>query len=158
MSPEKLAPKSCIPFIDDRAVLDRHAKSMLDTYTAHVDIVQALGQAYGFKTVFFWQPSMFATGKKLTSEEQHIKKQNNRVLPGAQMAFEAVDEAIRNEGGLTEQTGVVDLRHALDQVERTTFVDSNHLTSIGNEAVANAMSPYFVNLLGTLPVRTPLSE
>jgi hypothetical protein len=41
-------------------------------YAANVRIVEALSRAYGFRVLYVWQPSLQATGKRLTPWESQL--------------------------------------------------------------------------------------
>ena len=83
----------------------------------------------------YWQPSTFNTSKKLTPEEL-----SRPLSPGNKLAHEVVGE-VAEQQRFFERSGVIDLRHAFDQLSETIFVDAGHVTPLGNAAVADAMLP-----------------
>jgi lysophospholipase L1-like esterase len=130
------------PIVEDRAAFRRNADVMLRNYEQNVLLVRALGKEYGFHTRFFWQPSMYNTAKTLTSEEK------TRTTSGVNQLSYEVFADLAEEQDFFELTGVIDISHALDQVTETVFVDSGHITPLGNEAVVDAMLPHLDEFMG----------
>jgi hypothetical protein len=131
--------RSIFPFIKDRNTLRLNAESMLAEYEENVRIITALGKEYGFRSFNFWGPSMFNSKKILTSEEKIAQKFLPPDLYDAdQLAHDLVAE-VAVEKSFFERTKVMDITDALDKVSETIFIDSNHVTPIGNAAVADAM-------------------
>jgi hypothetical protein len=46
------------------------AKAALDNYQANIRVLRSLAQAYNFKVLVFWQPSLASSNKPLTPFEQ----------------------------------------------------------------------------------------
>ena len=136
LSPPAKRPPSLYTSIVDETVLADNAREMLQVYTQNVQLVQKLGAAYGFKTLFFWQPDLFSPGKVLTREEQAIKAEH---ADKEQLAFDVVAWQIQTSrpfAGL----GVVNLSQALAPVESTIFLDFAHITARGNQVIAERMA------------------
>jgi hypothetical protein len=132
--------ESLLPQLEqDQETLRRNAESMLRNYEENALLVSALGKEYGFRALHFWQPSIYNTGKTLTSEEM-----SRSTSPAAQLVHDIVAEAV-DEHRFFERTGIIDLAHALDDVSETIFVDSGHITPIGNGAVVDAMLPWILD-------------
>lgn len=144
-SPRHLAHMT-FPFIEDPDALRANADAMLRNYEGYAGAVRALGEVFGFRSLFFWQASLYSTGKVLTAQEQSIKAWTDDYLPGLRLANEVTARRIL-EQRFFERTGVIDVRGALDDLAPTTFVDENHVTAAGNTAVAAALS---VSLLAEL--------
>ena len=133
--------------VRDRTALKEKLPAVLDDYFGNVHLVRALAQSYGFEAHFFWQPTLFGTGKKLTAEEQGLRQTYERFAP----PFEVADAAFnaRSEG-----REIHDLRYVLDGVEASIFVDFCHVTAIANEVIADE-----IVVAATLaPSRRPSSE
>lgn len=126
------------PYIEERGRLHENAVNMLENYANYSTLVRNLGKSYGFRTLFFWQPSMFSTKKALTAEEREVLKRAEILIPGDRLAHEVTAEALRG-ARFFERNEIIDIRNALDEIERTTFVDTNHITSLGNVVVADAI-------------------
>ena len=132
------------PLEDNHTKLRRNAEIMLRNYQENVRLVNALGKEYGFHTRFFWGPSLYNTKKALTQEER-----SRSIKP---IFFQVVDivKDTADKQGFFNTTNVIDIHHALDEVSQTVFVDSVHITPLGNEAVVQAMLPHINKILGPL--------
>jgi len=119
--------------VRDRTVLQERMPAVLDEYLGNVELVRALGAGYGFESHFFWQTTLFGTGKTLTGEEEGLREKYEAFAAPYEVADAAVGEAL-------ERHGIHDLRRVLDGVRESIFVDFCHTTAIGNEAVASAMA------------------
>lgn len=127
--------------VEDQAMFRRNADAMLRDYKESVLLIRALGKEYGFRTRFFWQPSMYNTGKTLTSEEM-----SRSANPIYQLVYDIVAD-VAEEQDFFERTGVIDISRALNKVNETVFVDSGHITPLGNEAVIHAMIPHLDEIM-----------
>lgn len=130
------------PMIEDQAVFRQNANEMLRNYKENVLLIKALGKEYGFHSRFFWQPGMYSTGKTLTSEEM------SRTTSSINQLSYDIFADVAEEQDFFELAGVIDISHALDKVSETVFVDSDHITPIGNEAVVHAMLPHLDEIMG----------
>ncbi len=126
----------------DPAELARRAGSMLDDYLANVRFVRSLAAAHGFDAYFFWQPTLFDTGKALTPEERRHLEQQADLAP----AYSAVRELI-DRRDLLRTAGVHDLEGAVDPIRESVFLDYCHVTALANQALASAMLPRVENSL-----------
>ena len=144
---------SLFPFIRDRATLRQNAKSMLVEYEENVRLTKALGEAYGFRAMHFWQPSMFNTDKTLTTDETRNKALYNDLYDVNQLVHDIVAK-VAEEQSFFERAEVIDISNALDNVSETIFVDSNHVTPIGNAALADAMFYWILSELKSINIDT----
>jgi lysophospholipase L1-like esterase len=119
--------------IRDRTALEEKMPAVLGNYFGNVELVRALGASYSFESHFFWQPTLFSTAKKLTAEEQNLREKYKDFAMPYKVANVTVTE-------LLSQHRIHDLRHALDDVPESIFVDFCHITALGNQAVAEAMT------------------
>jgi hypothetical protein len=59
--------------------VDAHAQKIVDLYARNVLDIAAIAARYGVVPVFFWQPDIYLTRKKLTEREQQLARQNPAV-------------------------------------------------------------------------------
>jgi len=135
-----------LPFIGDRAILRKNADRMLSEYRQTLRLARALAREYKFENFHFWQPSLLNTGKTLSAAETAIAESNSELHRLAQLAQDVVDE-VMVEQQFFDTTPVADIRGALDRVTETIFLDSAHISPIGNDAVAEAISGSISNRL-----------
>lgn len=127
-------------FSDDPAVIDKRAASVLGDYFGVVEHVRKMGEGYGFKTLAFFQPTLFTTGKKKTDEERELLAKVEQHVPQAGEGFRRGYAAYRR---LAPAHAAVarDLTGAFDGEDGSVFVDFAHLSPRGNARVADAMFP-----------------
>lgn len=118
------------------------ADAALAIHRRGVDHVVALGSAYRFEPLFFWQPFLY-TKDPLTPAEAELVG-----LPGYDTAV-WLPMTDRVRAGLTEP--VVDLSDALDGVDRSIYWDFVHTNEMGAALVADAILPHLEAALGPPP-------
>jgi hypothetical protein len=108
------------------------ANEVVRVYSWNVTFVRNLGQIYGFKTLFYWQPVVF-TKDKLTVYEQEVANEANEF----RRYYEAAAIATKT------QLADVDMFHDISNVfsgdSKPYFIDTAHITGPGNEIVARRM-------------------
>ena len=115
------------------------ATAALDNYEANIRVVSTLGQAFNFKVLCFWQPSMASGAKPLVPFEQQLQ----RDWLGSESAkiLRAVnDEAARRSH---PDGGFVFLGQVFDSVKEPVYIDHlMHLGPRGNQIVAHAIAKW----------------
>jgi hypothetical protein len=120
------------------------AVAAVDNYQANLHIARALGHAYGFRVLCFWQPAFVYGNKPLYPFESRIAGN-----PGAAAAF-------HNQGAVYQQAerrasmdgDFVFLGHVFDSVKEPVYIDRwMHLAPRGNELVAQSVAGYVVDSL-----------
>jgi hypothetical protein len=112
-------------------------------YMADRALVEQLGRAYGFRTVFAWQLSV-ADKPSLSAQERRYAgwlPQTSDTTPAiAWWAMDAELKALHGEvGRLVKEGGALDVTGALIQATGTSFIDWMHTSEAGNERVARAL-------------------
>ncbi len=51
---------------------DSAARAMIRAYVSNVRIVEALSQAFGFRAIYVWQPTLYSSQKRLTATERDL--------------------------------------------------------------------------------------
>jgi hypothetical protein len=118
--------------IDLATLGDRIAQDYLGTYR----VVDALAQRYGFKYVFFLQPSLILGNKPLTPEEQGMKREVDSD-PRLESLVKSVYRVI--EGESRRYRNIHSLIHVFDDCDDLLWIDAGHVTPVGNELVAQRM-------------------
>jgi len=134
-------PPEAAQYVTDREQLRANARAMADRYRQNVAFVEKLGEAYGFGSVFFWQPDLLTTAKAITEEESGILRDDPQAAvwrPGFEIAHETIRETMRGHEGFH------DLSDALDAVEGTVFFDVCHVSARANETIAERMAETLV--------------
>lgn len=117
------------------------ATSVVDVYLENVRIVKALAREYGFRAVFFWQPTIYSKNV-LSAEEQRWRLTGSRRRGGPLFAeeYRAFNDAFRQRMQSSKTEGVYDLSGVFENDPRTIFLDRFHISEAGNEKVAGAVA------------------
>ncbi len=105
---------------------------ILTVYESNVRTIRALGEAYGFKTLFYWQPTVFDKSH-LTPYEQEQRESVEALQPFCRRAYELVSRK-GDDGDFRDLCGT------FAEVSRPVFIDWCHLSEWGNEAIAEQMA------------------
>src|SRR5262249_6221934 len=114
---------------------DRRAEKLgddtLETYTATIDIIRHLAQAYNFRVLFYWQPVIFTKAHLTPYEQAEADRQ-----AGLRDFYASVYEKARRvaAGG-----AIHDLGSLFADDRKPYFIDFCHLTEAGNDRIARAM-------------------
>lgn len=110
----------------------RLAREIAENYAANIRIVEGLSRSHGFRSVFFWQPSAFLGGKKLTHEEEIGVQDGNQTYPAIRPALELTLSKVR----ATASDQFQDLTDIFDNHSGSVYIDFCHLLPQGNRIVA----------------------
>jgi lysophospholipase L1-like esterase len=125
------------------ADLMAQAKATLENYEANAAIVRMLGEKYGFKAWFFWQPTLLYGSKPLDPFEQvlldeMVSKGAGRSANETYLAIRAVyEEAERRSRA---PGNFVFLGHVFDGVQEPIYIDWMHVGPLGNQILAEEIA------------------
>jgi lysophospholipase L1-like esterase len=118
------------------AEVGARAAAALDNYEANIRVVRTLGQAYNFKVLCFWQPSLAFGGKPLAPFEQQLQRKAKSFK-----ILKAVNEGAARRSLLDGD--FVFLGQVFDSVRETLYIDHlMHLGPRGNQIVAHAIAKW----------------
>lgn len=100
------------------------------TYIENLRIAKIIGDAYGIKTIFLLQPTVYTTNKTLTVAEHEAIAGEDRAL------VESVRHFYSMSINQAHDVGLVDLSSIFDGWHTGAFLDFCHLTPLGNQEVA----------------------
>jgi len=117
-------------------------------YEGNMRIAKALGEAYGFQTLCYWQPTVFHK-KHLTPYEETQRKS----VEGLQPFCERVYGLVCSKDRTPEQNGLFrDLSGTFSEVLEPVFVDWCHPSEWGNEVIAERIAADTIRLHSTEPM------
>jgi len=123
-------------------------REVLSVYEGNIRMVRVLGEAYGFETSFYWQPTVFDKEHRTAYEETQRQS-----VEGLQSFCQAVRGLVCQGNIAAEQEGVFhDLSSIFAEVLQPVFLDWCHLSEWGNEVVAERMAADAAHLFNTDPV------
>jgi len=110
--------------------------SIVQDYMGHYQMVEALAHKYGFKAFFFLPPTLALGHKPLTPEEQAMtqKLESEAAL---YKLIKAVYHTIERDPA--QYAHFYSLVHIFDDCDALMFIDTGHVTPIGNELIAKRM-------------------
>ncbi len=121
------------------------ATSVVDVYLANVRLVNVLAREYGFRAVFFWQPTIYSK-KVLSPDEERWRLTGARrsrrggAAPLFAEEYRAFNEAFREKTRTTRVENVYDLSRIFENDSRTIFIDRFHISEQGNDKVAEGIA------------------
>ncbi len=119
------------------------ANEVVDVYLENVRLVNALAREYGFRAVFFWQPTIY-TKKRLSEVEQRwygqSREQVLRTAPFFAGEYRVFNEAFQRKIKAGKIENVYDLSELFANDAETIFVDRFHVSEAGNRKIADAMA------------------
>lgn len=120
---------------EEEKAISRLADAIAEDYLKNIEVVKRLAQAYGFKYLCLWQPSL-CTNKALTPEEKNLDAWDNKKM-------------VRMYELVYDRMSGVRLDHfhnistMFDQKKQTLFLSWAHVTEKGNEQVAQRIFQIF---------------
>jgi len=117
--------------------LNKLADDVVSRYQANLEMVQRLGKVYGFRPLFFWQPTVFDKAKRTPYEGEEKTK-----FAWTEPIFEAVYRKIRDSAGLKKNPAFHDLSGIFADRAELVFIDYCHTTEAANEKIARAIVDY----------------
>jgi len=126
------------PIPDD--LIAQRASNTVGLYCGNLNAVGALGREYGFQTLTVLQPILFL--KNRTSEEEvRLLEKNDMVFPSLRNAFLTTYRMFSARFAENPACGeILDLSNAFDATTDSVFLDSLHLSPLGNRIVAEALA------------------
>ena len=116
-------------------------KTVMENYLNNVRIVRSIGEGWGFKSFFYWQPHLYHKIDNLSYEE---KIQSYKYWPDI-MYFERADPIVTKF--LSNNRHVRDLRNIFGNYKDTIFIDNCHILAEGNKIIAEKMVEDIVKYL-----------
>ncbi len=115
--------------IDDVPLM---ASRVVDAYAANVRAVQGMARQFGFRSLFFWQPTVFTKARRSPDEA---------TAAGTRADFAPMYAATRDQLEARSLAGVLDLSEVFGDAEQAVFFDFCHVNESGNGTIAQAMLP-----------------
>ncbi|GEM_PF-415509 len=106
-------------------------QDIVNIYLFNNQMVRAMGDRFGFRSLFYWQPVIFSK-HPLTAYEQSFV--------GARSRREFFDATYQRIAAVAPSNGVNDISGILNGGGKTYFVDPWHITEAGNAVVAQRMA------------------
>jgi lysophospholipase L1-like esterase len=131
--------RSTSPVQANVASTDALARAVVDVYLQNVTLVETLAQQFGFRAVFFWQPTVL-TKKHMSQQERLWYEQPGRRFVRAAPFFGQVRAALTERLGTRTVDDVHDLSGVFDEMRGGVFIDEFHVSEAGNEKIAEIVA------------------
>ncbi len=126
------------------------ANDVVDVYLENVRLVNALAREYGFRAVFFWQPSIYSKTNLSRLEQGWYGRSRDQVYrspPFFAEEYKVFNEAFQRKLKASKFDNVYDLSQLFANDAETIFVDRFHVSEAGNEKIADAMAKTLQSLV-----------
>jgi len=110
------------------------AMGVVRGYAANLELVEALGKAYGFRPVFVWQPDIFSKPRLVPFEEEEKAK-----LGWASALFTEVHWQLDHTDALVSDPGFLNLSGIFSESDSLQFLDFCHTTAEANARIAGVL-------------------
>jgi len=107
--------------------------SITQDYFEDYKIVTALAEKYRFKYVFLLPPHLLVGNKRLTLEEQKMKKEAERDL-AFKTLFTAVYQSLERQS--SNYPNVYSMADVFDNSDLSIWIDAGHVTPVGNQLIS----------------------
>lgn len=117
--------------------IEPRAKDTIGIWLERGSVVRALGARYGFRSLFFWQPTLLWGKKPLQPYEGVLA---GGVGPVATRAIRAAYDEAEKRLAAAEDTGAHFIARIFDDETRPVYIDWAHVGPQGNRTIAAWMS------------------
>jgi len=107
----------------------------IDIYQSNIKIVSALAEKYGFKYIFYWQPTIFQK-RSLTAYEQKELELRSDAMPFYQRAYGFMRE---KTPAIQAAYNFINLGEMFSDTKEPMYIDYCHLGEVGNGRVTEKM-------------------
>jgi lysophospholipase L1-like esterase len=118
------------------------AEDVVARYRANVEMIQNLGRAYGFRPLFFWQPTVFGKPRRTPFEAEEKEK-----YAWTEAMFASVYGEIRGDLGLKSEPDFHDLSTIFADEPDLIYIDYCHTTEDANARIAAAITETLVKAI-----------
>ena len=122
------------------------ADGVVRHYEANVALVEILAKSFGFRPLFFWQPTVFTKPALVTVEREEARK-----YAWAEPFMGEVYSRIKNSPQLESDPAFRNLSTIFDSTEGLVFIDYCHTTEAANARIASEMAAMAVKALTQTP-------
>jgi lysophospholipase L1-like esterase len=116
---------------------DSLAEQVIINYLGNMAIIKALAKSYGFRCVFYWQPTIFEK-KDLSDYEKHVY--GGQEEQDITNFYKKVYDVMRKTGSLRDDNTFHDISNIFADFQEPVYVDWFHLTERGKNRIAQAMA------------------
>jgi hypothetical protein len=135
MLPHEVKPMALLGYLappQDFDGTDAVERDVVDIYLFNVQLVRMLGDHFKFRSLFYWQPTVFS--------KNHLVPFERSLLPGDPMREKFFKGTYRLVAAAAAPNGIIDISGILNDRSKLDFIDPYHLNEAANEIVADRMA------------------
>ena len=143
MEPHEIKP--IIPYLasaQDFEGTDGVERDVVDIYLFNVQFARTLGERYRFRSLYYWQPTIFSKNSLVPFERQ--------LLLGDPTRQEFFDGAYKRIAAIARTNGIIDISRILNGRNKLDFIDPYHVNESANQIIADRMAADVAPLLAEL--------
>jgi lysophospholipase L1-like esterase len=118
------------------------ADRVVSRYEANVELAEVLGRAFGFRPLFFWQPTVFTKQAMVSFEREEAGR-----FAWAEPMFRAVYGRIKASTKLKAEPAFHDMSGIFADTDALVYIDYCHTTEPANARIASAMADNVIEAL-----------
>jgi lysophospholipase L1-like esterase len=118
------------------------AEQVVRRYEANVTLAANLGNSFGFRPLFFWQPTIFDKPKLVSFEREEAYR-----FAWAQEMFRQVRSQIASSSQLKAATAFRDLSEVFADSDGLVYIDYCHITELANARIASLMADRVIEII-----------
>jgi lysophospholipase L1-like esterase len=111
--------------------IDAVERDVVDMYLFNVQIDRMLAAKFKFRSLFYWQPTVFSKNQLAPFER--------RLLPGDPTRAEFFRGTYKQVAAVAAANGIIDISGILNNRSKADFIDPYHLNESANQIVADRM-------------------
>ena len=135
MLPHEVKPSTILSYLappQDFEGIDAVERDVVDMYLFNVQVERMLGERFKFRSVFYWQPTVFSKNRLAPFER--------RLRPGDPTRAEFFKGTYKRLAAAAAANGIIDISGILDNRRQDDFIDPYHLNESANQIVADRMA------------------
>jgi lysophospholipase L1-like esterase len=122
--------------------MDKLAEDVVRRFEANVTLAASLGRSFGFRPLFFWQPTVFTKPSPVLFEREEAQR-----YAWAEPMFRNVDEKVQRSAQLKADRAFRDLSGVFEGWNGLAFIDYCHTTESANARIAAKMAEGVIRAL-----------
>jgi hypothetical protein len=112
------------------------AQQVVQIYTNNLNLVKALSVAYGFKSLSYWEPTIYQKGH-LTKYETGARGEQQHLEEFLDKTYDLLEKSMPN---LPKDCALYDISLIFSDVREPIYLDWCHMGEKGNDMVAQRMA------------------
>lgn len=109
-----------------------NGKKVTESYIRCANLIHNVGNSYGIKTMFFWQPTILSGSKKELS-----LRERGTMNDSSQTFRKIVYESYKYMDSVKLPSHIINISHCLDNVTLPLYIDHCHTGLTGNKLIAD---------------------